>query len=55
MENDADLPVFHRLKPLTERMAHLGMSQKAIAHVAELLDGIEKLALGSRSGPIGGA
>jgi hypothetical protein len=46
MENEASLPVFYRSKPLTERIAHLGMSPEAIAHTAELLDGIEKLALG---------
>jgi hypothetical protein len=46
MENEAGLPVFYRSKPLTGRMAHLGMSQEAIAHIAELLDGIEKLSLG---------
>jgi hypothetical protein len=46
LEKEAGLPVFYRSKPLTERMAHLGMSQESIANVASLLDAIKKLTLG---------
>ena len=46
LEKEAGLPGFYRSKPITERMAHLGMSQEAIDVVGQLLDAMEKVMLG---------
>jgi hypothetical protein len=46
LEREAGLPGFYRSKPITERMAHLGMSQEAIDDVGQLLDAMEKVMLG---------
>ena len=46
LERQAGLPGFYRSKPITERMAHLGMSQEAIDVVGQLLDAMEKVMLG---------
>jgi flagellar biosynthesis chaperone FliJ len=46
LEKEAGLPTFYQSKPITERMAHLGMSREAIDSAARFIDVIEKLAKG---------
>jgi hypothetical protein len=46
LEAEHGLPKFYRSKPLTERLAHLGMSQDAINDIEELLDAMSAIPSG---------
>jgi flagellar biosynthesis chaperone FliJ len=46
LEDEAGLPAFYRSKPLTERMAAVGMSQAVIDRIKKYVDALEAVESG---------